>query len=401
MNRDRLRIAIFSDSALPILNGVSISINDLINELRNLGHSVHLFTADNPGYKDEHSNVFRFRAMELPIAKDYPLAIPPFYRALKHFRKNDFDIIHTHTPFTIGFVGLRWAESHELPLVSTYHTLYDRYVHYIPIFPRRYLRFRLARHTNFYYNSANQVITPSHIAEKWLRRHSVKTPITVIPTGIPLPRMIQRADARAKFNIPPEHKILLYVGRLAQEKNLDTLFETVAQVFAHDPSVRLWMVGDGPYRQSCASLLRKLGIGDRVRLVGAVPRAEVDEYYAAADLFVFTSISETQGLVVGEANSYGLPAVVADGGGASEGVIPGVNGYIERNDPGALADRILRTFSNEQELLVLSEGARRQSRLNTPQACAEKVVEVYRKALDSKAGLTEEEIFTGVSVGDR
>lgn len=389
MESERLRIAVFTDSALPILNGVSISVNDLITELRRLGHSVHLFTCANPGYLDPDPNTYRFRSIDTFFARGYPLAIPPFYRMLRKFRKHEFDVIHTHTPFTLGFVGLRWAESHDIPLVSTYHTLYDRYVHYIFIFPRRYLRFRLARHTNFYYNNAQQVITPSAIAKKWLRRHSVKTPITVIPTGVKPALNIDRTEARAKLGIGPEQKILLYVGRLAREKNLDTLLETAKIAFAKDPALRLWMVGDGTFREETAAMVRRLGIGDRVKMVGAVPRADVDQYYGAADLFVFSSISETQGLVVSEANSYGLPAVVVTGGGASEGVQDGVNGFVVKNDPAAFADRILATLSDDILMAQLGEGARRIARMNTPEMSAQRVVEVYRKAIRGHAVAAE------------
>src|SRR6185295_6790654 len=132
---------------------------------------------------DPDPNTYRFHALETPIARQYPLAIPPFFPMLRKFRRHTYDLIHTHTPFTIGFVGMRWAESHGIPLVATYHTLYDRYIHYIPYFPRRYLRFKLAKHTNFYYNKVDHVITPSEAALRWLRRHSVTTPATVVPTA--------------------------------------------------------------------------------------------------------------------------------------------------------------------------------------------------------------------------
>src|SRR6476619_6417269 len=208
-----LRIAVFSDSFLPILNGVSVSIDALVSELRNRGHTEHVYTASSPFYKDPDPNTFRFPAIEVPIWKQYPLAYPPFYGMLRKFRRSSYDLIHTHTPFTIGFVGLRWAESHGLPIISTYHTLYDRYAHYIRFFPRRYIRFKIAKHTNFYYNSVDHVITPSEASMKWLSRHSVSTDITVIPTAAPSGRMMDRAEVRRSLEIAPDQKVLLYVGR--------------------------------------------------------------------------------------------------------------------------------------------------------------------------------------------
>lgn len=381
----------FSDSALPILNGVSISIDALVGELRNQGHSVHVFTAGFPGHRDDDPNTYRFWAMETPWTKGYPLAFPPFLGMLHKFRKHSFDLIHTHTPFTIGFVGLRWAQSHEIPIVSTYHTLYDRYAHYIPYFPRRYVRYKIAKHTNFYYNRCDHVVTPSEAAKRWLQRHSVSTPVTVIPTGTPSRRFLDRSEARRDLGIAPEHRILLYVGRIAREKNLDHLLEAAAIAFRQDHNLRLWLVGDGPYYAACSTLAREMGIGDRVRFVGFVPRAEVDRYYAAADLFVFASITETQGLVVQEAMTYGLPAVVAAGGGAGAAVVSGVNGFVTKNEPTDLAAHALMLLNDESLYTRTSEAAARSVRsTSTIAGMTHAVVDVYRLVLERKAASLRE-----------
>jgi 1,2-diacylglycerol 3-alpha-glucosyltransferase len=378
---ERLRIAMFSDSALPILNGVSVSLDALIGQLRNDGHSVHLFTAAFPGHKDPEPNTYRFRAMESPFSKGYPSAYPPYYRMLRKFRRHEFDVIHTHTPFAIGMVGLRWGESHEIPLVSTYHTLYDRYAHYIPL-PRRYTRFRLAKHTNFYYNQVGHVITPSEASLRWLRRHSVSTPITVVPTGIPKSKFIDRSEARSALGIPPETKVMLFVGRLAQEKNLGVLFDAAALAFQRDLSLRLWLVGDGPFRSECLAMVRRLGIGDRVRFVGYVPRDEVDRYYAASDLFVFSSLTETQGLVVQEAMMYGLPAVVVGAGGVGDAVSDGVNGLVVRNDAAPFANAALRLLNDDGAYTKMSEAALRSVRSQGIGEMANSVVSVYRQTIE-------------------
>ncbi len=374
----------FSDSALPILNGVSISVDALIRELRDRGHSVHLYAPRIPKYKDEDANTHRCRAILTPWAPQYPLAIPPFYRSLWRFRQNEYDLVHTHTPFALGMVGLRWAESHDLPIVATYHTLYDRYAHYLAAFPRRYARFRIAKHTNFYYNRVDRVITPSEASAKWLRRHSVTREVTVVPTGSPRRAFLDRSECRGALGLPPDLRVMLYVGRLAHEKNLRVLFEMAARCFAVDSSLRLWMVGDGPYRRECVAIARDLGIGDRVRFVGFVPRAEVDRYYAAADLFVFPSITETQGLVVQEAMSYGLPAVAVAGGGASAGIEPGEHGYGVRTAPDEFARAVLRVFADESLHASMSAGALRSVRGHGLDEMTEGVLEVYRSAIRNR-----------------
>jgi 1,2-diacylglycerol 3-alpha-glucosyltransferase len=378
---ERLRIAIFSDSALPILNGVSISINALVTELRHRGHSVHIYTAKHFRYRDPDPNTYRFPAIETPWTKGYPLAYPPFFRMLHKFRRHEYDILHSHTPFTIGMVGLRWAESHEIPIVSTYHTLYDRYAHYIPFFPRRYVRFKIAKHTNYYYNRVCHVITPSEASMKWLRRHAVDTPVTVIPTAVPSRGFFDRSEVRHQLGVHPEQRVMLYVGRIAREKNLETLFEMAAITFREDPSLRLWLVGDGPHRAACAQLARDLGIGDRVTFFGFVPRAEVDRYYAAADLFVFSSITETQGLVVQEAMTYGLPAIAVTGGGASAAIRTGENGFIVKNEPQEFAQAVLKTFEDERLYAKLAEGAVQSVRTYGNDEMVESVLKVYADAM--------------------
>jgi len=380
-----LRIAIFSDSAFPILNGVSVSVDTLINELRNQGHSVHLYATSFPGNRDTDPNTFRFPSMEFPFWRGYPLLIPPVYPMLARFRKHTYDIIHTHTPFLVGMVGLRWAESHEIPIVSTYHTLYDRYAHYVKMLPRRYVRFRIAKHTNFYYNRVNHVITPTDISKKWLLRHSVTSEVTIIPTGSPRPPSLNRHTIRAELGIPPEQRILLYVGRLAREKSLEVLIEAASMAMKQDPAVQLWMVGDGPYRPECLELIRELGIGDRTRLIGFVPRAEVDRYYSAADLFLFTSISETQGLVVQEAMQLGLPAVVASGGGAGEAVRHLENGMLVKNDVQELAEAVHTVLSDPEQYARLSANARLTGLAAGVGPMASAVTSVYRGVVASYA----------------
>lgn len=385
-DRGDLRIAIFSDSLLPVLNGVSVSIDILVRELRNQGHSVHLFGPRFPGHREHDSNVYRFRALETPWTKGFPLAYPPFLRMLRKFRRHDFDVIHTHTIGVLGLVGLRWAQSHELPIVSTYHTLYDRYAHYIPFVPRRYVRFKIAKHTNFYYNSVDHVITPSEASLRWLRRHSVRKPVTVAPTGAKPRTFHDRAEVRQALGIPPEQRIMIWVGRLAIEKNMETLFEMAAMAFAQDPHLRLWLVGDGPYRAECQAIARRLAIGDRVRFVGFVPHEEVSRYYSAADLFVFSSITETQGLVVQEAMTYGLPALCVAGGGAGASVENDVNGFTVRNDPREFADLVHKVLAEDELYARLAEGAIRTVRSHGATEMGARVVDVYREVIARRKG---------------
>ena len=177
---------------------------------------------------------------------------------------------------------------------------------------------------------------------------------------------------------------MLYVGRLAVEKNLPVLFDGVARAMAEDPSLRLWMVGDGPYRSECTRIVRDLGIGDRVRFAGFIDRSVIDEYYVAADLFVFASITETQGLVIQEAMMHGLPAVVVAGGGATNAINAGVNGFLARNDPVDFASYILRLTSSDELYAKMGEAAARSVRSQGIPEMAERVVSVYRDVINAR-----------------
>lgn len=375
-----LRIAIFSDSYVPITNGVSQSISLLIEELRARGHSVSIFTARYPGYKDSDPNVIRFLSVVTPFARDYPLSIPPFFPYYRYFRLGNFDIVHTHTPFLAGNIGMRWARRKQVPVVSTYHTLYEKYAHYIPFIPHKVTRKCISAYTHWYYNRCEEIITPSPSAKRFLQHHHIQKPITVIPTGTPPPPLVSRAEARAQLNVKPEEKMLLYVGRIAREKNIHFLLHALARLPRKD-HVRLWLVGDGPAWQECAEKVRELGIGDHVVFVGAVPRKSVDIYYAAADLLTFASVTETQGLVLGEAMSFGLPVVVVRGGAVSQVVKEGINGLISSLDPEEFASRILHALEDEGLWQRLSEGARRSSRNWSISAMTDAVLEVYFRAL--------------------
>lgn len=375
-----LRIAIFSDSFFPITNGVSQSISLLVEELRSRGHSVSIFSARYPGHKDSDPNVIRFLSVVTPVARDYPLSVPPYFPYYRYFRLGNFDIVHTHTPFLAGNIGMRWARRKRIPLVSTYHTLYEKYAHYVPFIPHKITKRCIAMYTHWYYNHCEEIITPSRSALRFLKHHHIQKPITVIPTGIPTPPILSKAEARAQLGVKPEERMLLYVGRIAREKNIHFLFEALIHLIRKE-QVRLWLVGDGPAWQECADKVRELGIGDHVVFVGAVPRKTVDVYYASADVFTFASVTETQGLVLGEAMSFGLPVVVVQGGAASHAVQDGVTGLISSPDPQEFSSKVLQILENEGLWHRLSEGALNASRNWSVSTMTDAVLEVYQRVL--------------------
>lgn len=374
----------FTDSALPVLNGVSVSVDQLVRGLRALGHSVSLFTSGYPGHVESDPNTVRFHSVLTPWAPGYPLSVPPFYGHLREFRRRRFDVVHCHTPFTVGMVGLRWAQSEETAVVATYHTQYDKYAHYVPFLPHRYTRFKIAKHTNYFYNHVARVVTPSDAAGLWLRRHAVRTPYVVVPTGVRLPPPDMRGPARARFDLGPADTVVLYAGRIAREKNLPVLVAAMAPLLAESSRLHLWVVGDGPQREELRTLARQTGVGDRVRFFGFVSREEIDQYYAAADVFAFTSMTETQGLVVVEAMAHGLPAVVVQGGGAGAAVRDGENGFLVSNRPQEVTEALRQIITDRRLAERLSAGARETAAEYTVEKMVSRVVAVYHEALGTE-----------------
>ena len=184
------------------------------------------------------------------------------------------------------------------------------------------------------------------------------------------------------LDIPEGQKVLLYVGRLAKEKNLETLIEAAALLIKRDKSLRLMLVGDGPHRLECKTLVRKFGIGDQVRFAGFLMRPEVEKYYSAADLFVFPSMTETQGLVVLEAMSFGLPPIAVGGGGASEGMRDGVNGFVVSNEASGFALACRELLDNQERYEEVSRSALETAKGQSPEQAVQKVLSVYRNAIE-------------------
>lgn len=333
MGQDRVyskvRIAIFTNNYRPRSSGVPISIETFSEEFKRLGHKVFIFAPRYPNYNEYEEDVFRLRS--IPAFYDKTLALPiPYPGELSAiFKDLDIDIIHTHHPFILGQFGARLAYKFKIPLVFTYHTLYEEYAHYLP-FREGIVRRMAVYLATSYANRCNLVITPTDAIKELLQRNGVKTRIEKVATGIDLTRF-NRADKEAirrRFNIPRETKILLYVGRLTKEKNLVFLIEAFSLIKKRLPLSILIMVGGGPLYKRLNSLSKALKIKDYVIFSGARPREEVYPYYLAADLFLFTSLTETQGLVLYESLACGTPVVAIKTGVTLEVITDSVNGYL-------------------------------------------------------------------------
>jgi 1,2-diacylglycerol 3-alpha-glucosyltransferase len=357
----RMRIAVFSESYDPIINGVSVCVTALRTELERLGHEVFVFAPGFKGHTDDCSTVIRVPSVHTLLMPNYPFPLPLATSAHRIFDSLHVDVVHTQTPFILGILGMRWAARLGIPVISTNHTMYTEYSHYAPIRPRALTRYLLTQLMCYYYNRCAAVVTPSLPIKANLEQMGVRTPIRVIKTGVREATPVDletRLRVRTEMGVSEDEQMLLYVGRIAREKNLTALLRAFRIVADRNKLVRLALVGGGPALDEVQTEARRLGLDGLVKFCGPVPHAQLGATFAAADVFFFPSTTETQGLAVCEAMSAGTPVVAANAGGIPENVRDGVDGFLCPNDPQVFAERILRLVDNPGLRTSMGEAAR-------------------------------------------
>jgi 1,2-diacylglycerol 3-alpha-glucosyltransferase len=377
-----MRVAIFSESYEPVQNGVSTSVRTLVDELRLRHHRVYIVAPHFPEHLDESPFVLRVPSLLTPFNANYPVPYPFFPKLRREFRKTNSNVLHTQSPWFLGLLAARLAQQGNMPLVSTYHTLYNYYAHYLFFLPKPAIESLLEWWLPEYYNRCTSVIVPSKVTEESLKQYGVESRIVVVPTGVPLPPKEStdesaKQQVREKYGIPSDAPLLLYVGRLAQEKNIELVLNSFARISTEFNKARLLIVGAGPYLETCQNLASELPSGNRIIFAGPMLRDEIDPLYAAADLFVFGSATETQGLVIAEARAAGTPSVVVDEGGAPEHVRHGEDGMVVPSDVNAFS-RAMRSVLRDADLRGrMREACFQNSHEYTPEVMADKVLEVY------------------------
>jgi len=350
----KLHIAMFTDTYSPQINGVVTSVRGLSRALREMGHSVTIVAPSHPRQQLEEGT-FRLRATTYAPIPEQRMILPPSPRAWTRLARLKFDLIHTHGAFPM--VGLIAARMLALPLVHTYHTRMRDYIHYYPWYPyvaslskqeRWYMTPRTSarvRHSldsrsisiggrfdAWYANRCDALITPSGVIADELASLGVRSPIHVIPNGIDLSGLrTPRADPFPALGVGPGPR-LLTVGRLAREKSTHVLLERFPAVLAARPDAWFVLLGDGPDRPLLEVMARDLNIAHRTVFAGYVPNSEVGAFYQHADVFVFASTTETQGMVALEAAACGLPVVARKEGGIAGSVADGIAGFLVKPD---------------------------------------------------------------------
>lgn len=378
-----MKIGIFTDSYLPYTSGVVRSIQTFKEELTRLGHDVFIFA---PSYRNcnNESRVFRFASIPSLTNKEFSLAVPFSLRLKPIIQGLQLDLIHVHSPFLLGRLGAKYARKEGIPLVFTYHTLYEEYVHYVP-FARSLTKELAQKISRDFCNQCDLVIVPTAIIAEYLHKIGVKANIRKVPTGINVAQFQNgdKAWLRQRFNIGVGEKILLFVGRLGQEKNIGLLLESFKLVNSEINQTTLVLVGGGPEEEELKSQADRLGIGERVIFTGTLPPEEVTNCYAGSDLFVFSSVSETQGIVITEAKAAGLPVVAVGAYGVSEMVEHGVDGYLTEPDPLQLSEHICHVLKLDSLREQMSSRARSNATKLSSANCTAQLVKCYKDLLDN------------------
>jgi len=377
-----MNIAMFSDSYYPYVSGVVRSIELFRQELQKLGHNVYIFA---PSYRrqKEEEGVFRFPSITAPTNKDFSLALPFAPGVGKKLRDLKIDLVHCHSPFLLGNVGARMARRNNIPLVFTHHTMYDLYVHYVPLFPGLARRLVLGFVRNFC-NRCNLVITPTNVVAKKLRELGINTPLQAIPTGLKLEEFSDPDTGwlRREYGIGPEEKVLLCVARFGKEKNLDMILEAFRLINRDYPASRLFLVGIGPLEEELRTMAAYLGIASRVTIIGqALTRRTLTNYYAGADLFIYAATTETQGIIVGEAQAVGLPVVAVGANGIGEMVNDGFDGLLTSPSAAELAEKALVVLRDEELRNLLGSQALESARHISSTATAQRMAKAYEAIL--------------------
>ncbi len=399
------RIGLFSESFRPVQNGVTTSLLTLIDGLRTRKHQVWIFAPDNEQQTEPEVNVQRFPSFVTSLNPNYPLAYPflPRLALASQFNRLRLDVVHTHTPFVLGLTGANLALSRGVPLVTTFHTFYSQYSHYVPLFPDSMTQNLLDVYLPWYYNRCAAILCPSQVAADALRQMGVESPIEVVPTGIALPRAehrtaLARIQTREALGLAADTPLLLFAGRLAQEKNLSWLLANLCRVLYSVPRAKLLLAGDGPYREELEAEAERLQISGSVLFLGPLTRKQLDPLLASADVFCFPSPSETQGLVIGEARASGTPTVAIDAGGAPETIREGIDGFrVPEGDSEMFCQRIVQLLCDADLRARMRANALQNALEFVPERMIERVVDVYERVRrqNPPSGLARMRLFSG------
>ena len=357
-----MRILMISDVYFPRINGVSTAIMTLRRELRRMGHQVTLIAPDYGEVTDDEEAILRIPARPVWLdPEDRLMQRRRISEILPYLQSQTFDLVHIHTPFVAHYAGLELGRTLGVPCVETYHTFFEEYLfHYISFLPKSLMRYLARAFSRSQCAALDGLIVPSRPMLDALRQYGIDTHARVIPTGIELSDF-SGGDGqrfRAAQGISPDRPLLLYVGRVAHEKNISFLLEALTYLKHWHPEVLLVIAGEGPAGGTLKRRAQDLNLDVHTLFVGYLDRArELLDCYRAADLFVFSSRTETQGLVLLEAMALGVPVVGLAIMGTAEVLQQGRGAHIAQDDVHHFARTVSALLKDNEARAALAQSA--------------------------------------------
>lgn len=378
-----MRIAFVTNNYTPYSGGVVSSINAFVQQLVALGHQVLIVSLDFLGdaHKDEPL-VKRVASVTYFVYKKNPMAVPwrPDSTVLHYLEEFQPDVVHVHHPFLLGHSGVSAAKELGVPVLFTYHSLYEQYAHYIPLY-QPWVKAAVTRRVLYFCEQVDHIIAPGGFVRDYLIERGITTPITVLPS--PLRRLFfgPVCPVREAAASPVR---LLVVSRLVQEKNIEGALDAVAQL--KDMAYTLTVVGYGEHEQALRDYAARTLMlpQDRVKFIIRPTQLQLVDLYRSSDIFLFPSVTDTQGLVLAEAMASGVPIVALDGPGQRDIVRDGDNGYIVQS-VAAMADAVRAIVADPVEHARLRHGACATAQRYHPEKLAARLVDLYLSLIDKKA----------------
>ncbi|MBV8909360.1 MAG: glycosyltransferase [Gammaproteobacteria bacterium] len=392
-----MRVLFISDVYFPRVNGVSTSIRTFREDLACCGVETLLVAPryEHPSAPGAHApcgadeaGVLRVPARFVPgDPEDRRMSWRALTRVLDDLPAHTLDLVHIHTPFVAHYAGVRFARRAGLRAVATYHTFFEEYLHhYLPVLPRRVGRLLARSFTRSQCSAVQAVIAPSEQMRAVLAAYGLTTPIHVLPTGLAADRFRAGAGAafRASAGIAADRPVVTYIGRVAHEKNIAFLVRVFAEVLRSVPEALLVIAGEGPARESLRAQVSALGLASQVHFAGYLQRdTALLDCYAAADVLVFASRTETQGLVLLEAMAQGTPVVSTAELGTRSILVPGSGALVVPEERDAFAAAVVHVLSDTRLRRELSERGRAYARGWSSMTMAARLAQLYRELCDA------------------
>lgn len=392
----------FTNTYLPHVGGVARSIATFEEDLLEAGHKVQIIAPTFPDQEEEDpENVIRVPAIQNFNGSDFSVRIPLACDMSEKITAFDPDIVHSHHPFLLGDSAVRISRLQGLPLVFTHHTLYEQYTHYVPLDSPALKNFVSDLATQ-YANICNHVIAPSSGVKDLIYQRGVKSPIAVLPTGIDIDRFASGdgRQFRQRHDIALDTPVIGHIGRLAHEKNLCYLAKAVARTARTIPELKFLVAGTGDAQEDVVKIFSQHGVDDSLLMVGNMSGHDLMDCYAAMDIFVFASQSETQGLVLAEAMAGSVPVVALSATGVDDVLVNDVNGTLLDSTASEeeFSNALRALLIDSKKILQMRKGCSETVKKFSRHTSCARLVELYEEVInkDTQPFTPELDIFDSV-----